>query len=487
MKKYFPLIICCLGAAGCLKTWAQDIPDTDDRRWQDERLYQQDYTHPAPADIALPGDTPPAERSVHLSEEELLHQPRLLARALGAAVLANNAEDTAYLLALYRRTEARAQDRTLIRWADAVVERSRGRHRHAVVHYRNLLADYPDNHLLRLQLAATLTENQEWEAAEEQFLKLRSADILPPAVHRQIDTQLDAIRNHNRWQLYGTLSHIQDKNINNAPQERDLGGGWQAAESEAAHGINVHLGAERRWNVGKGFFAETRTHINGKYYWDSKHYNEAEARFGLGGGFHNARHRLSLIPYLSKTLYAGGRKGEHDLRSFARSHGISTQWQYLAAPKWQLHTAAEYGRNLYRTRPHLNGHGLFATVSASYLPNPRQYWQFGLEYNRTRTRDADDSFNRRGIRLSWGQEWPLGLSSNVSAHYAQRTYRAPMPVFNRIQNNREHGVSASIWHRKLHFAGITPRLTWQHQRNNSSIPLYTYRKNRLFFELSKRF
>lgn len=44
----------------------------------------------------------------------------------------------------------------------------------------------------------------------------------------------------------------------------------------------------------------------------------------------------------------------------------------------------------------------------------------------------------------------------------------PIRIFRITQRNKEYGVQVSLWHRALHFKGITPRLTWQYNKVKSN-------------------
>ena len=62
-----------------------------------------------------------------------------------------------------------------------------------------------------------------------------------------------------------------------------------------------------------------------------------------------------------------------------------------------------------RSRKHLNGNYHFIGGNLVYLHNAKQYWFVGANFNRTSTRDKDDSYIRRGIQAGWGQEWAGGF------------------------------------------------------------------------------
>lgn len=100
-------------------------------------------------------------------------------------------------------------------------------------------------------------------------------------------------------------------------------------------------------------------------------------------------------------------------------------------------------------------------------------------------------FNRYGLRFAWGQEWGgSGLSSLFRLGVAKRHYEKP-GFFSSFKGERrrdkESDTSLSLWHRALHFKGITPRLTLSHRETWSNDVFNEYEKNRAFVEFNKTF
>lgn len=55
------------------------------------------------------------------------------------------------------------------------------------------------------------------------------------------------------------------------------------------------------------------------------------------------------------------------------------------------------------------------------------------------------------------------------------------------RRDKELNTSLSLWHRALHFKGITPRLTLSHRETRSNDVFNEYEKNRAFVEFNKTF
>lgn len=426
------------------------------------------------------------EQTLSISKEQLAQHPDLVLRAMLPAVVQGNAENVALLFPIYQQLAPHFHDPLLTKWAQAILAKQAQQYTDAISLYRQIVAERAELQPARLQLAVSLFENNELEAAEDQFKKLR-AEELPPEIQQLIEQYLEAITQKDRWSFSGGLTYLNDPNINNAPKSGTTYGNWLAPKRESAEGVGFRFDLGKKWSWGNGFFNELRLNTNGKYYWDNKKYNEVSGRANVGIGFQNAALSLNLLPFMEQTLYAGGSNRSETLKRFSKSGGAALETSYWLTPQWQLNSYYEYAEQRYVQRKHLNGNAHFISAGVLYLPNAKQYWFANLNYHRTATRDKDDSFFRRGINVGWGQEWGRGLSTRVSLSLAQKRYKAPMPIFNVTQRNKEFGIQASIWHRAVHLWGITPRLTYSFTKTNSNHVFYSYDKHRLFLEFTKQF
>ncbi|WP_239501312.1 surface lipoprotein assembly modifier, partial [Streptococcus pneumoniae] len=58
-----------------------------------------------------------------------------------------------------------------------------------------------------------------------------------------------------------------------------------------------------------------------------------------------------------------------------------------------------------------------------YYPNATRYYLLGADfYDEKVPQDPSDSYERRGIRTAWGQEWAGGLSSRAQISINKRHY-----------------------------------------------------------------
>ncbi|MGC7559484.1 surface lipoprotein assembly modifier [Pasteurella sp. PK-2025] len=489
-KLIYPVLFLSLSSLAHAQTPINDqqVREKINERLNDQRIQDRPATPlqtQAPR-WEQPVKNQPAEKTLQISKEELVKYPSLVIRALLPALAQNNADHVALLLPIYRQVPSQYHDPILLKWGEAILARKAYKHGEAIRLYRQLLAEKSDLVIVRLQLAVALFENNELDAAENQFQKL-GAEPLIPELHSLVQSYQQAIQRRNRWSLNGGATYLYDPNINNAPKTGTRIGNWTGPEAESASGIGVNLNIGKKWSWGNGFFNELRLEGSGKYYWDNKKYNEARGKASIGIGFQNVKGSLTLLPFMEQVIYAGGSKQSDTLKRFSKSHGITLEADYWITPKWQFNHSYEYSDQTYVTRKHLNGHSHFISAGITYLANAKQYWFANLNFNDTYTRDPDDSFIRRGAVIGWGQEWGKGLSTRLSLSYAKKHYKGPMIIFLTTQRNQEYGVNVSVWHRAIHYLGVTPRLTYSYNKVKSNHVFSTYDKHRAFIELSKRF
>lgn len=467
-------------------SFAQTFASTDDRRWQDEKLQQYEtlpHTETTPT-VSIP--TAPSQQ-IHLDEQQLLQQPALLQHTLLSALTYHHVENSIYLLDLYQQLDKQYIDNHLITWANAVKAEHQQRYLDAINSYQQILQKYPQADVLRLRLALVLLKQHYFAEAQQQFEQILANPQLAPTLKQAVEQHLAQLKQRQDWQFSTDFTYISDKNINNAPNHPNINANWTAQQQQSAHGVQFAFSTHKKHQLNQGFFLENRWQTHGKYYWDSSHYNDVNARVSVGLGKSYPRSSVLALPFYEQNWYAGGNPQQHQLKAFSKSKGITVETKHALTDKLLLGLHTEFAKNEYRTRPHLNGHGQYLALSSTYFSNPQRYYHGSIDYQRVKTQDADDSFQRHGVRLGIGQQWQSGLNAYFAINYAQRKYQGTMPIFNIKQHSHDYGASLSLGHQKLQWQGIAPRLTWQYQKVNSNIPLYDYDKQKVFIEFNKRF
>lgn len=432
-----------------------------------------------PEEPALP---PAAETSsekvVNVNAETLLANPQLLARAMYSAVVARNIAGIKVVLPIYEQWQG--HDKNMALYAHGLVAQTEGNIKEAIGHYRKFIAETPNAPVVRWQLATALFEDKQNEAAADQFDRLKTEKDLPDALVKGIEAYRKALRERDSWKFNAGLSITREQNINQAPSRRTYGN-WTFPEPIDATAINYQLGAEKKWSLPKGWYATTGADTYGKIYPQHTNFNDVTARFSAGLGYADQRNDVGLTPFHERRFYGND---PYTYTSGARLH-FNRWWQ----PKLQTLTAVEMGRLKNSRRARSNNTSRLLSNSVVYYKSARQYWVGGFDiYQERNKEDKTDSFDRYSIRTAWGQEWGKGLSTTLRLSAAQRRYQTPSFFSNQEKRrDKEMDVSLSIWHRAVHFKGITPRLTVAYHKTWSNDKYYEYGKTRMFVEFSKTF
>ncbi|TDQ59698.1 uncharacterized protein DUF560 [Mesocricetibacter intestinalis] len=466
---------------------------------QRERLPNEDFSAASPHLNTQPKNEPIAEpqtgeQTVSITAEELAQRPDLLVNALVPALVANNVEGVALLLPIYQNLPAEQQDPLLLTWAQAMVAKRQGDLSTSVDLYRKIIAERPDLTAARLQLAIALFNNLENEAAQDQFNRLRS-EALPDPLRHLVNAYLQGINQRDKWNFNGGLTYLHEANINNAPKAGTQLDGWRpGSRPEDARGVGYAFSGEKKWSLSGGSFSLLGMDFNGKHYWNNRKYNELSLRTQLGLGYRNLQSEISFAPFVENYWYAGGESSDASKRGtlhrYSRTSGVRTDMSRWLNNRWKISSVLEYGEARYPVRKSQNGNSYSASAVMLYIPNSNQYWFGGIDYYRKNAQAKYNAFDRKGIRLGWGQEWPFGISTRLQLTYAERNYKEAYfvtPFHKFLQKNREYGSFFTLWHRQLHFGGITPKLTWSYHKTSSNNPFSAYDKNRVYLELSKYF
>lgn len=464
----------------------KDLAEIKQAHPKDERLNER--IHVAKPSLPLKQITPKEKQktkphTLSLTKEELARRPDLIVRGLIPAVMQNNVEAVELLFPLYKKQPN--QDLDLDAWSQAILARKQGDYSKSVEEYRKVFSRNPNLLPLRYQLAQALFLNNDNEAARIQFIQLRSEAKLADSVN-VINQYLTALNQRDEWKISGGASFLNESNINNAPKAGTKIGNWTAWQRESAHGFAYNVDVEKKWSLRNQLFAKFITEINGKYFWDNKKYNELNIRTGVGMGYQTARSEIGVLPFTERRWYAGGSSGSDSMKRYSQNSGVRLNAQHWLNEKWQISTALEYGEQRYVKRKHLNGNNYLWSNTLLYVPKSGQYWFGGLDYSRENTRDRDNAYQRKGVRVGWAQEWGAGISTRVILSYARRTYK-DVDLIGIRQKNNEYASTVTVWHRNVHFAGITPKLSWSYQKVSSNHAFYQYDKNRLYLEISKTF
>ena len=103
--------------------------------------------------------------------EELIHSPQIIRKMINRAIDTRQFHLLSELNRIYQKTQN--PDLILLNYSQAIIYSLEGKYSLAIDLYRKIIAQYPQFHPVRLRLAQVLFEDQQNEAALDQFRKLR--------------------------------------------------------------------------------------------------------------------------------------------------------------------------------------------------------------------------------------------------------------------------------------------------------------------------
>ncbi len=406
---------------------------------------------------------------LEITEETLLANPQLLQRTMESTLMRRSIAQIKAVLPIYKKSEY--ADPILIHYANALINHSEGRYKKAVDSYREILVQEPDLFPIRYSLATALYQSKQFDAALQQFEKLRAAP-LPKKMATSVNQAITAIKRQEDWQFSLNFFIKREKNINDAPKQRimQLGKGayFKFDKPEKANGIHLDLGASKRFNLQNAWYSKLRLNLNSDYFWDNKKYNDLHLRAGLALGYQNSQLTAEIEPFARKRFFSN--------RAYSTTLGAKSWINYRFNPKFSLSNTTSIAYEKFDTRHHLNGGRQFTSMMGVYTPSAKQSWFAGASYYRHKARDLDDHFNSKGIFLGWGQVWPKGLSSKILLSANEKTYKGA-DIFRIKRQDKTYNAELTLWHRGIHFYHLTPKLVLSWEKTNSNHFYYDDRKD----------
>ncbi len=396
------------------------------------------------------------------------------------------------LLPIYKKYDQ--HDPSIIEWGKAVSKATKGNIKGAIKDYRKLNAKLPNNQIIAFQLAKLLYNDAQYKSAKKQFERLR-ASAKNGKEKKVMNDFITSINEQEDWRFNVNLSYLNDDNLTNAPKKgtklvRDNGSETTfTAEHQSGHGISIATSANKKWLFDDYLFTSLDLDSNINYYWDNKQFNDLSSTVSVGGGYQDDKTEIKLTPFYNKYWYAGGTSSDASSKPepFNHSTGTILNVSHWLAPKWLYQGYAKYSNtNHEKNYNHNDFDSQLYANTLIYFPKLQQNAMLGLDYYKKNALSDSDSFNRKGVRLGFGQNWDNKLSTNLNFNYAIKNYNAP-DFFGITRKNKEYAIRADIWNKGYTFLGLTPHLNLSYSKVNSNSPFEENKKHDVSFQLNKNF
>lgn len=378
------------------------------------------------------------------------------------------------------------KDEVLLHYARGVLRLVNHQYDDAITEFRSGITLDPNNIDVRIGLAISLYENNQFEAAQDQFYKINSAELTDK--NRDIVERYQAkILKKNSWDYSLNFDFMNSNKVSDDSYERILQVGEKEPSRKLTHST---LGGGYKFGINKNFALQENHYIvpsielKGWSYSESvNQYSEGTLTASAGYLYMTPKAVFKLTPFAQETMV------NHEF--FVRSMGVEAEVRRPLNENWQAvdhytYTKKAHYRDLYTD---FDGQLQDAGVTLINIYSPTLKMWGGVHFAADRVRARSQSSNKKGIEFGLAKEWPWGMSTQLSMVYNQRDYLGNHTEMNNQRRKDEDYIGTiSIWHRNVYIWGITPRVNYMFRRIDSSIPaLYSQKYHQLFFTLEKNF
>lgn len=408
----------------------------------------------------------------------------LVEHALYSSVVLKNIDAIRELLPIYRQNSTDDKvSQLLIKASEATLATNQNDYKKSIRLYREILADYPTLMDIRFTLAQLLYNDQQNEAAKDQFVRLRADERVSESDKQVIDAYLTALNKKSEWQFGGSLGYAYDPNVNDIPKQTQIrmnGGVWTFPKKESARGVQYRLSAQKSINLKDNFYLSPQALIWGKSYYTNHDYDEIAAKISLEGGLKDTRRELNITPYFQRRFVAK--------ESYNQEHGMVVDGSYWLTPEHQLSLSGKLGKETYtkRLRDLSSGTVYEVNVSHLWLAKSNQYFSAGIGYGQKDAQDPSRAYHKSTLHGSWTQEWQGGLSSSLSLAVSKSRYQGK-DIVGIKRKDAIYDVNVGLWHKNIHFWGITPRLILSYSDTHSNHPFHEIAKSNAYIQFGKKF
>lgn|GEM_PF-1185243 len=353
----------------------------------------------------------------------------------------------------------------------------------AIAHFHRILVNDPKQVRVRLELGRAYFMKKDYADAQRQFLFAR-AGHLPPGVQGNVDRFLGAIRSLQTFSYGLSFSLAADSNLNAGP----------ATDSVSLYGLPFQLSPNARANSGIGLSFDSNAE------WSPRLGKTLKWR--LGTQLHRSQYRQSEFDDMTLGVYTGPhvtlKRWDFNLlgsvsrrwygdRTYTNSLGGSLDATYYVTARLGLGASTGLSHIDYPQNTFQNGPGHTYGVNTVYTPTPASILRGSATFGLQDAQVAAYANHSQQFGLSYSREFQGGVTVSVAPGYTRIAYAAPLAAFPAARLDRQVSGQLALLDRKIDWSGFTPRLVYTYTRNDSSIPLYAFKRNRVELGFTRAF
>lgn len=128
----------------------------------------------------------------------------------------------------------------------------------------------------------------------------------------------------------------------------------------------------------------------------------------------------------------------------------------------------------YQGYPSLNGWQYAQSVELRWAPSTSAMLAPNLFFIQRDARDPASAFDAIGLGLRYGQEWPGGWLTQLTANYSKFDYGGVDNLLLKVRKEDEWRAEFSIAHRQFRLRGFVPRITFGYVDHRSNLDFYAF-------------
>jgi tetratricopeptide (TPR) repeat protein len=381
---------------------------------------------------------------------------------------------------LVDKLEAQAPRDRQLRFLKAHLALGQGQRERAIGLFRDLLSEDPSLIRVRLDLARTLYEVGEYDAATYHF-ELALGSNIPDNVRRNVQAFLDRLR-HAETYASLSASFARDTNANQGPRSDTVylfGLPFTLAqEAQARRATALVLSVAGRLALGE----QRRSYLIASL--DSREYSDERLTYRLGqAGFGHS------VPLESWRVGAEAGVFQSYFQRDTLSEGPWARVYAWGKPLRSLIVTPSLQRrwNEYPGYSYLSGKHDVLSLDSTLAVSPSLAFTGGASLGRSSANDPASGFDSRELRVGASTELPLGFIVGARLAYSAARHHADDLLFATRRRDRQRRVELEVSQRGLSLWRFAPTLFLSHVENDSSIGLYTWQRRVAGLGLTTRF
>jgi outer membrane protein len=355
--------------------------------------------------------------------------------------------------------------------------------RSAATWFQRILDENPSLSAIRIELANALAQLGNEGGAARQLRRAASAPGLPRDVSRALGRASAAIAGIAPFSASVEVGLSPDSNINRATQARQidiLGLPFELNDDGRATsglGLTINASATARSKIRQGVRWIAQINSSGEFYGRTS-FNDITVTASGGPEFLSARTRFRLTPIVGKRWL--GQQQLYDI------YGLTTNLERMVAPTVQISLSNGITYLDYTHRPDLSGNIYAVSAGVDASLSPRLSVRFGLNGNRF------DAASDQNATKSWGGDVTISRDMGAFTAFGRATYSRTLgdTAFRPFLVARdEHFVESQLGliFRQISVFGLSPLLRASFSRNDSAVPLFSYRRRRFDISVTRTF